>query len=284
MRRLGTITAIALFLAVPLWAQRGGGGHAGGGFSGGHGGGFSGGHAAGFASHSGGFSGTRSGSSGSHVAGGRSYSGVHPGFSRGSIRVPSSRFSRNPYLHDGFANNRFRGNRGNPFGGSFRDHGFRNNCHGYGCRSGYGYPWGYSGYFDPWWWWNSDSNYDGDYNDNLSIAQQMNQQNLDERQMLRDEEADGDRDAYAPPRAPRAPEPPQPEKESVSIMPDTVLVFRDQRKQEVQNYAIVGQTLWAFAPQRTQKIPLTDLDLAATAKANEDRGVTFRAPSANEAQ
>ena len=70
-----------------------------------------------------------------------------------------------------------------------------------------------------------------------------------------------------------APRPHQPERtEAVS---PTVLVFRDQHKQEVQNYAIVGQTLWNFAPQRTEKIPLSDLDIPATTKVNEDRGVRF---------
>ena len=62
------------------------------------------------------------------------------------------------------------------------------------------------------------------------------------------------------------------------IMPATVLVFRDQHQKEIQNYAIVGQTLWNFAPQHTEKIPLSELDLAATTKANDDRGVTFRVP------
>jgi len=52
----------------------------------------------------------------------------------------------------------------------------------------------------------------------------------------------------------------------------------------VQNYAIVGQTLWTFAPQRTQKIPLSDLDLAATQKANDERGVDFRVPGSGEGQ
>jgi hypothetical protein len=64
----------------------------------------------------------------------------------------------------------------------------------------------------------------------------------------------------------------------------TVLVFRDQRKQEVQNYAIVGQTLWIFSPQRTEKIPLAEIDLAASAKANEDRGGEFRVPGTAEGQ
>jgi len=53
-----------------------------------------------------------------------------------------------------------------------------------------------------------------------------------------------------------------------------MLVFRDQHKLEVRNYAIVGQTLWSFGGQRTEKIPLSDLDLPATQKANEERGVT----------
>ena len=86
-------------------------------------------------------------------------------------------------------------------------------------------------------------------------------------------------------KPPSAPAPaPREEKESAAVLPATVLVFRDQHKREVDNYAIVGQTLWAFAPQRTEKIPLADLDLAATTKANDDRGSTFRVPTANEAQ
>jgi hypothetical protein len=64
----------------------------------------------------------------------------------------------------------------------------------------------------------------------------------------------------------------------------TVLVFRDQRKQEIRNYAIVGETLWCFTPQRTQKIPLSELDLDATVKENDDRGLTFRVPGRNEGQ
>jgi hypothetical protein len=64
----------------------------------------------------------------------------------------------------------------------------------------------------------------------------------------------------------------------------TVLVFRDQHNEEVTNYAIVGQTLWNFSAQRTKKIPLSDLDMAATEKANDDRGVTFNVPAANSGQ
>jgi len=67
-------------------------------------------------------------------------------------------------------------------------------------------------------------------------------------------------------------------------LPATVLVFRDQHKQEIQNYAIVGQTLWNFSPQHTEKIPLSQIDLPATTKANDERGVDFRLPGANEGQ
>jgi len=58
----------------------------------------------------------------------------------------------------------------------------------------------------------------------------------------------------------------------------TVLVFRDGHKQEVNNYAIMGQTLYVF-DARTQKIALGDLDVPATIKANDDRGVQFQLPA-----
>ena len=104
----------------------------------------------------------------------------------------------------------------------------------------------------------------------------MNQQSLEEQRARQQ-----DQDTYA------SSQPDTRGNESLSAeapAPATVLVFRDQHKQEVQNYAIVGQTLWTFAPQRTQKIPLTDLDLPATVKANDERGVEFRVPTGGEGQ
>jgi hypothetical protein len=58
----------------------------------------------------------------------------------------------------------------------------------------------------------------------------------------------------------------------------TVLVFRDGHQQEVSNYAIMGQTVYVF-DNRTQKIALGDLDVAATIKVNDDRGVDFHVPA-----
>ncbi len=61
--------------------------------------------------------------------------------------------------------------------------------------------------------------------------------------------------------------------------PSTVLVFKDGYRADVVNYAIVGDTLFVFAAGRTRKILLADLDLSATHKANDDRGVDFQIPA-----
>ena len=58
----------------------------------------------------------------------------------------------------------------------------------------------------------------------------------------------------------------------------TVLVFRDGHQQEVSNYAIMGQTVYVL-DDRTQKIPLANLDVSATVKANDDRGMEFKIPA-----
>jgi hypothetical protein len=67
--------------------------------------------------------------------------------------------------------------------------------------------------------------------------------------------------------------------EPVPAQPSTVLVFKDGHRSDVLNYAIVGNTLFDFADGRTRKILLADLDLKATQKANDDRGVDFAVPS-----
>lgn len=252
MGRLSLITALALLLVVPVWAQRGGG----------H---FGGGRAGGFAGHSG-FSGGHFG--GTHFGGGRFSRGIHRGFSGG---FRSRGFSRGRFRHNGFQRHRF------------RNFAFDNDCRGFGCGTGFFPGWG--GYYDPWlWdWWNDDYSFDQDYERNLEIANQMNQQSLEQQRMLRQEEADGDQDSYARSRPPRANSETIGEQPSSPAVP-TVLVFRDQHQKEVLNYAIIGQTLWNFSAQHTEKIPLSDLDLAATAKVNDDRGVTFSVPEPNSGQ
>jgi len=105
----------------------------------------------------------------------------------------------------------------------------------------------------------------------------------EEQRMMRQEEADGDQDAYAGSApAPRVATSEGPK--GASFMPDIVLVYRDQHKEEVSNYAIVGRTLWNFSPGHTGKVSLSDLDLAATAKANDANGVTFNIPGSGQGQ
>jgi hypothetical protein len=75
----------------------------------------------------------------------------------------------------------------------------------------------------------------------------------------------------------------QPEVGPASDQPQTVLVFKDGHQVEVANYAIVGSTLYDLTGGHRQKIALADLDLSATAKQNDDRGIDFQVPGAAEA-
>jgi len=61
----------------------------------------------------------------------------------------------------------------------------------------------------------------------------------------------------------------------------TVLVFKDGRKLEVGNYAIVGATLFDLTPGHPRKIALAELDLDSTRQQNDDRGMNFHLPQAN---
>jgi len=58
----------------------------------------------------------------------------------------------------------------------------------------------------------------------------------------------------------------------------TLLVFKDGRQLEVANYAIVGANLFDLTPGHRRLVALADLDLDATRKHNDDRGVIFQLP------
>ena len=78
-------------------------------------------------------------------------------------------------------------------------------------------------------------------------------------------------------------DPAQSDDASDSDQPQTVLVFKDGHEVEVANYAIVGSTLYDLSSGHRQKISLSDLDLSATSKQNDDRGIDFQVPTTSQA-
>lgn len=68
------------------------------------------------------------------------------------------------------------------------------------------------------------------------------------------------------------------DRDSDPPQPPTLLVFKDGHKLELSNYAILGATLFDLTPGHARRIALADLDLEATQKQNDDRGVKFQIP------
>ena len=75
-----------------------------------------------------------------------------------------------------------------------------------------------------------------------------------------------------------APDPPDTAADADSNPEPTLLVFKDGHQIEVGNYAIVGHTLYDMSPGHPRKVALADLDMDATEKQNDQRGVTFQLP------
>jgi hypothetical protein len=139
---------------------------------------------------------------------------------------------------------------------------------------GYGYPVYYAGYYDPFYWDGYNGSHDSAESD--QVLQQELARRVDELdqelQRLREE-----REYREPAPAPASP-PPAPQAKLDPGLP-VVFVFLDRRIQEVKNYAIANETVLVFEDHRTRKFPLADLDLAATMKLNDERGVDFQVPS-----
>jgi len=58
----------------------------------------------------------------------------------------------------------------------------------------------------------------------------------------------------------------------------TLLIFKDGHTLELANYAIIGAFLFDLTPGHDRRIALADLDLEATRKQNDDRGISFQLP------
>jgi hypothetical protein len=141
----------------------------------------------------------------------------------------------------------------------------------------YGYGFGYP-YYSPL-LWDSSSSYsqDDQYDAERNLIRQIDELNQEVQRLREEQEQRSYSAPPAPPESAVAPEDPRRPAESRKDLP-TILVFRDQHIQEVQNYAILGKELVVVADHRSRKIPLERLDLAATAKLNDERGVDFQVP------
>ena len=140
----------------------------------------------------------------------------------------------------------------------------------------YGYPaWGYAYYGDPWF---ADYHYSVEqppYGSDFGAAVYGEQVSIEQRLDRIEERVEALLDRTAHPAPGSTTPPPQPE-------PAASLVFRDGHKEEIQNYGVVGDTLWVFTEQRARKIPLAQLNSVATDSANEHRGVDLHLPKANQ--
>ena len=169
--------------------------------------------------------------------------------------------------------------------GSFSNH---RHHHGFNFVPGLNFRYGnalyYGGYYSPWygnWWGSSYDSYDSSQND---YAQTQMLRQIDdlsqEVQRLRQEQDESLVMAMETP-VPAAAPTPQPSAPAAKIdsgLP-VVLVFFDKKIQEIKNYAVIGEMLVVFDGTRTTKIPLRDVDLAATMKLNDERGVDFQIPN-----
>jgi hypothetical protein len=246
---LGPVLSVVL-VATPLWAQRGGGsGH--GGMGGNHG--FAGG---GLAGHAGVVSGHAV--TATHGWRGNGWNGGHG----------------NGW---GWRGNGWNGWHGNGWGWRGNRWWWRNPWWGWGWSwypgwgnyGWYGYP-GYGNYNQSDAYSNSLPQYDSSYAYLPPSGSTASSASADEVQRIQ-----YDVDQLRAEEAVRRSQPQEP-----LIHGDTVLVYKDGHTETVSNYAIAGNTLWIFNQSRAKKVSLTELNLTATKRDNEEHGVQFVLPNA----
>jgi hypothetical protein len=310
--------AMALAVPQPMFAQRGGGGHAGGFSGGGHVGGFGGGHAGGFG---GGFSGGGGGARGFGGAGARgfgggfsgSFSGPRAGFTAPTFQAPRMNFMPRP------------GGFGNTQRPALVSPGARSSFGQLGYptvrrvpypisgtpRAPYpvsGGPTGKS--------WNGQGWHDGSHNGHNSYRPYYYHGHLFNSwpyyttgignwwlwpwpfSNWDSPSYDDEPQAVAQPDQSYAPEPePEPETRPAyqSYQPDEpappppgepalTLVYKDGHSQEIHNYAVTRTSLLLLdeaSTGRTPEISLDEINLLATERVNRAAGVNFKVPARN---
>jgi hypothetical protein len=148
---------------------------------------------------------------------------------------------------------------------------------------GFGRWWWYPWY--PWWGWYGGPDWDNDYpnmrqptypinaygyQDNSAYGASYSQQAEIDRLNAEVERLNNERD-----RSVATSESSRPQPES----PSTKLIFRDKHTEQIQNYAIAGNVLYDLTGGHRRRIPLADLDLPATTRANEESGLDFQIPN-----
>lgn len=189
--------------------------------------------------------------------------GGHPGFHGVPASVTSQNFgARIPF-------------RGTPGFGLGVNHGIHQRTFRVDHRRrGYFYSPFYGGYYVPYaypYWPDYDA-YDNPNDEPQPPAEDTQMtRGYDDRQLLNNDY----RAELNSPREQQSESAPEP----VAAQPSTVLVYKDGHEAQVENYAIVGTTLYDLSDGRSKKVQLADLDLAATVKENDDRGVEFQLPA-----
>ncbi len=82
------------------------------------------------------------------------------------------------------------------------------------------------------------------------------------------------------PEQPRAQAPAKPEPPPVP----TIFVLRNGKQLELTDFAVTGDTLYDLSNGRARKISLSEVDVPATIKVNDERGVEFSLPNSAKVQ
>ncbi len=165
----------------------------------------------------------------------------------------------------------------NPPGVGHGGHRHHNTGSYYGPSPYYGYGYGYSPAYIPYTPYDvepeQDQVRDEEYPSGPTIFDRrgsgLTSREIEERYAARDEHR---------PQAEESLPAPASEPEPVADQVTTVLVFKDGHQLEIQNYAVLGETLYDLTPGHRRKVELTELNVQATVQQNDDRGIDFRLP------
>jgi len=148
----------------------------------------------------------------------------------------------------------------------------------------YSYPYPYTYYAAP----SYPVAYTSDSNSNYQATQQLSQDVNELKSEVRDLRDTNDQLRYeinkrATPQQPQSYAYPRPPVSDAvpreNEAPPTLLVFKDGRRIEANNYAVVGQTVWILNSQQAQKYPLAQLDVEESRRLNAERGIEFTVPN-----